>query len=126
MHLNSAGRSWDIWAIGLSSACMLHCLAPMLLLTVLPNALVIANGHEVHLLLVLFAVPITLFVVWRERTSERNALAFKAFAVVGLTQLLLAVTVIESGSAETSLTLAGGAILLGAHLWHWRRSYKKL
>ena len=122
MHLHSAGRSWDIWAICLSTACILHCLAPMLLLAFLPNVLLLTGGHEVHLFLVLLAVPITLFVVWNERTGERNAVVFRTFAIIGLALLVLAVTVIDSEFLETALTLAGGATLAGAHLWRWRRS----
>ena len=121
VHLHNAGRSWDIWAIGLSSACILHCLAPMLLLVFLPSTLLVTGGHEVHVFLVLLAVPVTLFVVWNERTG-RNALVFRILAVIGLAQLLLAVTVIESAPLETFLTLGGGTILIGTHLWRWWRS----
>ena len=94
----------------------------MLLLAFLPNVLLLTGGHEVHLFLVLLALPITLFVVWNERTGERNAVVFRTLAIFGLALLVLAVTVIDSALFETAFTLAGGATLAGTHLWRWRRS----
>jgi len=125
MPVRRADRLWDLLAIGLSSACMLHCLAPLLIVALPPNALIANFGHEFHLLLVLLAVPVTLFVVWNEQINGYRSAYFRIVAMLGLAVLVLAATIIESDALETPLTLGGGMLLVAAHLWHWRQNHSE-
>ncbi len=121
MQPRSADKSWDLWAIGFSTACVLHCLAPVLFIAVLPSALLSSGSHEVHLLMVLLATPISLYVAWHERTGNPQSTLFRLAVLIGLLLLISAATVAATESLETTLTLSGGLLLASAHFW--RRWY---
>ena len=114
----SAGRAWDMCAAALSSACILHCLALPLLATMLPVASQLFDNHLMHLVLVLLALPVTLWVV-RSEGLTGSGRVFTPLALTGLTLMLAAVTVLEA--YEVPLTLLGGSLLGGVHIWRWLR-----
>ncbi len=115
-----AARVWDVCAATLTSACLLHCLALPLLASLAPVATQLVDNHLLHVVLVMLAVPITLWVVWGEGVSG-DGLFFTPVALAGLTLMIAAVTVLEP--YEVPLTVIGGTMLGGAHLWRWFRHH---
>lgn len=111
-----AGRGWDICATSLSSLCVLHCLGFPLLIAVLPMLGQLGDSHTVHVGMVMLAVPVTLYVVWSE-ISARSSESFIIIALGGLGFMVLAVSVPILHDFETALTLIGGTMLAGAHIW---------
>ena len=87
----------DLYAVGLSTLCMLHCIALPLFVSLAPVLALAAESELVHWLLVVAAVPVSLRVIWKTRPAHGNRL-FIAAASVGLALLLLAAFV-EAGSA---------------------------
>lgn len=68
------------------------------------------------------AAPITLWVAWSETNTSRNGL-FAAIALAGLALMLSAVTIPAFEEIEVMLTVLGGTMLGGAHLWRWLRHH---
>ncbi len=114
--IGKAARLWDMGAVTLSSICMLHCLGLPLLTAVLP---IISLSHEgLHVAMVLLAVPVTAWVVLSEMAARGNEF-FIGAATTGICLMLAAVAVPALEAYETVLTLVGGTLLAGAHLWRW-------
>ena len=116
---NSAARL-DLYAIGLSTLCVLHCLAVPLLVALMPVAAQLSESELVHRALVITAVPVSLRVIWKTRPVKGNRL-FVSAALVGLGLLLLAAFVETVSPYEELITVAGAVLLGSAHLWHWIR-----
>ncbi len=116
---NSAARL-DLYAIGLSTLCVLHCLALPLLVVLMPVAAQFSESELVHQVLVIAAVPVSLRVIWKTRPVKDNR-PFVGAALVGLGLLLLAAFVETVSRYEESITVTGAALLGSAHLWHWKR-----
>ena len=116
---NSAARM-DLYAVGLSTLCVLHCLALPVLVALLPVAAQASESELVHRVLVIVAVPVSLRVIWTTRPVKGNRL-FVSAALVGLGLLLLAAFVEAVSPYEELITVAGAALLGSAHLWHWIR-----
>lgn len=111
----------DLYAVGLSTLCMLHCVALPVLVSLMPVAALAAESELVHRVLVVVAVPVSLRVIWKTRPVHGNRL-FVAAALVGLALLLLAAFLEAVAPYEEPVTAAGGALLGSAHLWHWVRT----
>ena len=114
---NSAARM-DLYAAGLSTLCVLHCVALPVLVAVLPAVAQAAQSELVHKLLVVAAVPVSLQVVWKARAASGNRL-FVGAVFLGLALLVLAAFVEATSAYEEPITIAGGAVLVSAHMWHW-------
>jgi hypothetical protein len=111
----------DMYAVGLSTLCVLHCLALPLLVTLMPLAAQAADNEIVHKVLVVAAVPVSLRVIWKTRPVGNRL--FVGAALGGLGLLLLAAFVEAVSAYEEAITVAGGALLCTAHLWHWVRHF---
>ncbi|MDE0003999.1 MAG: MerC domain-containing protein [Rhodospirillaceae bacterium] len=111
----------DLYAVGLSTLCMLHCVAPPVLVSLMPLAAQAAESELVHRVLVVAAIPVTLRVIWKTMPVDGDRL-FPAAALVGLVLLLLAAFVEAVSPYEEPITVAGSALLCSAHLWHWVRT----
>ena len=123
---NAKGDRWgptarlDLFAAGLSTLCVLHCVALPVLVAVMPVAAQAAESELVHRVLVIAAVPVSLRVIWKTRPMADNRL-FIGAALVGLGLLLLAAFVEALSPYEEPITVTGGTLLGSAHLWHWVR-----
>ena len=133
----------DKLSICLSLCCILHCIAlPVIILMIPSFASLWINNEKVHVILVLFAVPISLFAMAKSLRVHHNYKCI-SLAVIGLSLLVVAIFMhdinfgsetshIEHGEAthheeaehghggigetlETIFTVLGGLILLGAH-----------
>ena len=136
----------DKLSICLSLCCILHCIAlPVVILMIPSLASLWINNEKVHVILVLFAVPISLFAMAKSLRVHHNYKCIN-LAVIGLSLLVAAIFMhdINFGSEsshighedvahheeaehghhehggigetlETVFTVLGGLILLGAH-----------
>lgn len=123
---NVKGARWgptarlDLYAAGLSTLCVLHCVALPVLVAVMPVAAQAAESEFVHRVMVIIAIPVSLRVIWKTRPLADNRL-FVGAALVGLGLLLLGAFVEALSAYEVPITVAGGTLLGSAHLWHWAR-----
>ena len=123
---NANGFRWnpaarlDLYAVGLSTLCVLHCVALPVLLAVMPVAAQAAESELVHRILVIVAVPVSLRVIWKARPMNGNRL-FVGAVSVGLGLLMLGAFMEAVSAYEVPITVAGGTVLASAHLWHWMR-----
>ena len=115
----------DLCAAGLSTLCLVHCLALPLLLSAMPLVAQSIGGHLVHQILAVLAVPVSLRVVWKAPPVPGNGL-FVGAALSGLALLLLSAFVHAVEAYEQPITVAGGALLGSAHLWHWMRQRRRM
>lgn len=113
-------RRLDLYAAALSTLCLIHCLALPLLATLLPLAGQFSESPLVHRVLVLLAVPVTLWVVWQS-LPVRGARVFILAALSGLALLLVAAFSETVAAFEQPITVAGALILGMAHLGRWAR-----
>ena len=133
----------DKLSICLSVCCILHCIAlPFLILLIPSLASLWINDESVHVVLVMLAVPISLFAMGISLRKHHNYKCI-ALAGIGLALLVLAIfmhdisfggehTNIEHGNdehgheghggigetLETVFTVLGGLILLSAHYFN--------
>ena len=117
-----AGWVWDMSAVGLSVACMVHCLGLPLAVAFLPALAHSSDSHTVHVVLVLLAIPVTLWVIWNEGFAAEKGL-FAVMAVIGLSIMVAAVAIPPLEAYEVVLTLTGGTLLASAHVWRWLRGH---
>ncbi len=107
----------DIYATGMATLCLLHCLALPFLAAALPFSVYLIDNHWFHQLIVLLAAPATLWII----SSARPSGLFTATALCGLALLLLGAFVEALELYEEPLTVAGSVLLGSAHLWRWLR-----
>ena len=121
LNLRGAGGSpLDLYAAGLSTLCLIHCLALPFLATLLPLAALFAENELVHQVLVLLAAPASLWVI-RKVWSTKGSGLFIGAALIGLGLLLLGAFVGAVAAYEEPITVAGAILLGSAHLWRWLR-----
>ena len=116
----SAAARPDLYAAGLSTLCVLHCVALPVLVAFMPMVAQAAESELVHQLLVIAAVPMSLRVVWQARMATGNRLFFSA-VFAGLALLLLGAFAEAASAYEEPITIFGGALLVSAHIRHWMR-----
>ena len=117
----SAGTArLDLCAAGLSTLCLIHCLALPLLVSALPVAAQSVESPLLHRILVVAAVPVSLRVMWKGLPVGGNGF-FIAGASTGLALLLVGAFVEAAAAYEEPITVIGGLLLGSAHLWHWAR-----
>ncbi len=114
----------DLYAAGLSTLCLLHCLALPLLVTIMPLAAQAAESELAHQILILAAVPVSLRAIWKTPAMDGNRL-FVGAALSGLGLLLVAAFIEAVSAYEEPITVAGGVLLCWAHLRRWVRQRGK-
>lgn len=113
MPITRAATFADTCAIGLSTACLAHCLALPLAASLLPLFGAWAEAEWVHWLFVSLAAPLSLWALTQSRPLSRTAIVL---APVGLAFLVMGAAGVPSHQMETPMTVAGGLILAVAHL----------
>lgn len=108
----------DGMAIGLSSLCLIHCLALPLAAGLLPLAGAWAEAEWVHWLFAAIATPVSLWTLARPADRSPTILAL---AGLGLSLLFLGAAGWPTHEAETPMTVTGGLLLATAHVLNWRR-----
>lgn len=113
-------RLVDVSAISLSALCLIHCLALPFFAAFLPVAASLSDAEWLHRAFVLAALPVSGWVIFRERAARR-ATWFTPLALGGLTLLLVAAFAQPLHDYETPLTVIGAVLLASAHILRWRR-----
>ncbi len=134
----------DKLSICLSLCCILHCIAlPVLILMIPSISSFWINDENVHIVLVIFAVPISLFAMGKSLKIHNN---YKCISLAGVGLLLLVAAIFmhdigfsgehgheehgheEHGglgeTLETVFTVIGGLVLLSAHFINIRLTNK--
>ncbi|WP_088182045.1 MerC domain-containing protein [Sphingobium sp. Z007] len=117
-----ARTGWlDGFALCASSLCTLHCLGLPLLFALLPAfASRIDPGESFHLLMLALAVPTSVSALgqgWRRYGAPGPML----LGVAGLGLMAVGALIATGEIAEAVWTVAGSALLAGAHIRNWRR-----
>ena len=121
MHTsNSSPRNTlDGVAIAGSVLCLLHCLALPLIVAWLPALSDWLSWPEsVHLWILLAALPLSLFTLWRHALREGRPGPF-LFGVPGLSIMGCAL-LFEGDAVEPFITSAGTLTLATAHILNWQ------
>lgn len=120
--IKNSYRALDKTGIIFSVACAVHCSLPLILSFLGPNLSLHFENEWIHLILLIFIIPIAIisFVVGRQ---EHKSNAPFALGVVGMSTLILAVTAehlfhIHEESLEFSLTLLGSLLLVAGHIYN--------
>ena len=92
MNITQAKKQFsDKLSICLSLCCILHCIALPVIILVIPSfASLWINNENVHIILVLFAVPISLFAMAKSLRIHHDYKCI-SLAVIGLSLLVLAI-----------------------------------
>ena len=106
-------QTFDFTAIGLSLACLIHCLALPLLVPFLPLIGLISESEGVHLGLFLVVVPVSLIGLTRHKIPRYS---LWALALVGILCLAFAILNWPFYEQETLMTVIGAGLLALAHL----------
>jgi hypothetical protein len=109
----------DGLAIGVSFACIVHCLALPAVIALLPAWSAWLDLPEaIHIWVLAFALPFSLAVLLR---SARKRWRFGPlwFGIAGLA-LMCAGLAVSDHNAETVITSLGAALLAAAHVMNWR------
>ncbi len=116
--------NWDKIGIGLSSLCMIHCLATPLLFLLLPavGAAYLDGSEGFHWVMASIVLPVALLAFLRGYSHHRRARVLAlGFAGVALLYAALALhETIQSSVPHTLMTIAGSALLLTGHALNWR------
>ena len=106
MNIAQAKKQFsDKLSICLSLCCILHCIALPAIILIIPSfASLWINNEKVHVILVLFAVPISLFAMAKSLRIHHNYKCI-SLAVIGLSFLVIAIFMhnINFGSENTHI-----------------------
>ncbi len=118
----------DKLAIGLSMMCTVHCFATPILLTLLPSFAALQLDNEQFHLWILAAVIPTSVLALSLGCKKHKRLRYMVSGFVGVTLMVLAVTVGEvlfGELGEKGLTLVGAAFIAVAHWFNYRQCLAK-
>lgn len=124
--MSGFGRILDRAAIGLSSLCLVHCLATPMLLLLLPAAsLGLVLPEAFHIWMLSAAIPISILALRSGHRHHRQRLPILG-AATGLGLLGFGALFIANSRVELVITVAGAICLAGAHVWNARLAARKV
>lgn len=107
--------------IVLSTACVLQCIAVPVLVTLTPTVAVLsAVHHSLHPLLVMLAIPVSLFAFLLGHRRHRSIIPL-LISIPGLLCLMLGLILPLPHIHEIVITSAGGFLIVAAHLINAKR-----
>ena len=109
----------DAAAIGVSTLCILHCLALPFFASLLPILTSAAEAEWAHKALVIASAPLA-FAALLLTGPGQNRLIFAGLAIIGVAALFAGAFVHEFHDYEKILTAGGALTLASAHLFRWR------
>lgn len=118
-------KTFDASAVGLSALCLVHCLALPALALLLPVLGVWARAEWVHVAFVLIAAPIAALAFFDPSARRPRSWPLAIAALLGLGLMTAGALELPAPAYERVLTLAGGALLAGAHIANWRRRHRE-
>lgn len=117
---NMSSRFVDFAGAGISSLCVLHCLALPVLAASLPIAGALAEMEWIHKGLVLLALPISGGALL-DRRPKLVDIGVVLLLLSGLSVLLASAFAEALHDYETPLTVLGALLLTAGHVRRWRR-----
>ena len=114
-------KALDVSAVGLSALCLVHCLALPALALLLPVLGFWAEAEWTHVAFVLIAAPVAVLSFVDLSTRRPRSWLMAAAAIGGLGLMIAGALEFPTPADERLLTVAGGALLAGAHIANWRR-----
>jgi hypothetical protein len=126
VHPNSKSlaRPFDLAAIGLSGACLLHCLALPVAAVFIPFLSSYTHAHWVHWLFVALAIPLSILALYRGDAGGQRRLGLWAGAGLGIALLTLGALGVPTHDWETPLTVLGGSVLALVHYLNYRGAHR--
>jgi len=116
-------RALDAAGVGLSTLCLVHCLALPVAAAAAPLAAHVAEAEWVHWAIVALAAPAAILAITPTLALRPFPWAVPVFASLGLAGLVSALFV-HTEVLETALTTIGGVLLASAHILNWRHAHK--
>ncbi len=117
-------RALDAAGVGLSTLCLVHCLALPLLAASLPLAAQFSEAEWVHVTVVALAAPTALIAIAPSLNARPFPWMIPLLAVLGLASLAGALSV-HGASHETIFSTMGGVLLASAHILNWRHAHAR-
>ncbi|MDG1125646.1 MAG: MerC domain-containing protein [Pseudomonadales bacterium] len=113
----------DKSAIGLSIACVLHCLTLPIVLVMIPSLSGLWFADEsFHVILIYVIVPISVVAIFLGCKRHRSVSVF-AYAALGLAVLIVTVVLghaLLGELGEKALTVVGAALITASHIKNFR------
>lgn len=110
----------DALAIGVSFACLVHCLALPLVIALLPAFTAWLDVPEsFHLAMLAFALPFSFAVLGRSALVRRSFAPF-GLGLAGLA-LMAGALLLGEGVAEALVSSIGATLLATGHVRNWRQ-----
>ncbi|MHC4925636.1 MAG: MerC domain-containing protein [Planctomycetota bacterium] len=112
------GRVWDGLGIALSSLCLVHCLAPVLLASTITVFGIGGDGHGMFHQGVFLAASVIGLLAFLPGFKHHRSWTSVGLAAAGFGLLFIGAYVahdVWGHEAEMPLTVAGGLTLIGAH-----------
>ncbi len=126
VHEDTVKKAWDRWGIALSSACIIHCVAVVVLPLLVPAVGLVLHGPWVHRVFAVFIAVSGWFAfspVYRRHGL--NAVVGRALAGT----LLLVFALLFDGHAPEGLvhglSIAGSILLVIAHVLNLRHTHQR-
>ena len=123
--MNISTRLLDIVSILISFACIVHCLFFPALLILLPTLLSSINNELVHIVLLVFIYPISIYAIYFGFKKHHNKSLFLQ-GILGILILTLALFMHDISllgfELEAIFTIFGALVLAHAHFKNFRRS----
>jgi hypothetical protein len=113
-------RGTDLSAVGISGACLAHCLALPLFASLSPLLSTFASSEIVHTIFVAIAIPISAAALGPGLLRGTVPPMLFATAVLALLLLIAGVAEWPNEDWETPLTVIGASLLAITHLLNWR------
>ena len=121
--MNISTRLLDIISIVISFACIVHCLFFPALLILLPSLLSSINNELVHIVLLVFIYPISIYAIYSGfKVHHKKALLLQG--ILGIFLLTIAVFMHDISllgfELEVIFTIFGALVLAHAHFKNYR------
>ena len=121
--MNISNTTFDIVSIVISFACIVHCLFFPALLILLPTLLSSINNELVHIVLLVFIYPISIYAIYFGFKKHHNK-ALLLQGILGIFFLTLALFMHEISllgfELEVIFTIFGALVLAHAHFKNYR------
>jgi len=115
----SFANTLDGLGIGISGACIVHCLFLPVLVSLMPILESWVDQEWMHQIMVICALPVTVLAL---RNIIERRFFISSIMMAGLALLLGAAFLPALHDYETPLTVSGALILAGGHLMRWHTS----
>jgi len=117
-------RALDAAGVGLSTLCLVHCLALPLIAATAPFAAQLTEAEWVHRALVALAAPAAILAIAPVLAARPLPWIIPVLASLGLSGMAGALFAAHP-AMETTLSTLGGVSLASAHVLNWRHAHKR-